>query len=429
MFNYARSDTHFLLYIYDNMRNELIQKSDPSQPEGDLIELVMKDSKEESLQRYERPRYDVQSGSGAMGWSNMLYRTPALFNREQFAVFRAAHQWRDALARQEDESVHAIMPKHVLFNIAREMPLDMPALLGCSHPMSRPFLKKKKDLLDVIKQARLAGVTGPDMKAFTSVAQPDFTGHVVKASEAERVLQISPNSGGADYAIGQSSRSDSLARVQMSRFWGPTVLGIAASSMYRIQFNDDMLRLALPLPQLTAEVFEDHKVIGKAAASVPQNYAGARAEHQFVKERKPRKDDIFVVRQIGGSGKRKASDLRTPPQRASTEEDGKVPNGSLLGVNAKQQDIVDAKPDRTKEEKHQRKLERKRQKIIDSAEKQAPEDAEPFDYASAPSVLHARHSGNGRIEGVNPYAKAADAPKGMRKTQKEIPGRSFTFKR
>ena len=159
MFNYARSDTHFLLYIYDNLRNELIEKSDSSQPDGNLIEVVMNNSKEEALQRYERPLYDPQRGLGAMGWYNMLCRTPALFSREQFAVFRAVHQWRDKIARQEDESLHHIMPKHVLYSIAREMPLDMPSLLGCSHPMSNIFQKRKKDLLGVIKNAKMVGAT------------------------------------------------------------------------------------------------------------------------------------------------------------------------------------------------------------------------------------------------------------------------------
>lgn len=37
MFFYARSDTHFLLYIYDMIRNELVEKSDRSTPETDLI--------------------------------------------------------------------------------------------------------------------------------------------------------------------------------------------------------------------------------------------------------------------------------------------------------------------------------------------------------------------------------------------------------
>jgi len=425
MFNYARSDTHFLLYVYDNMRNELIEKSDPSQPEGDLIKVVMNKSKEESLQRYERPIYDVQSGTGPLGWSGMLYRTPALFNREQFAVFRAVHQWRDTLARQEDESVHVVMPKHVLFNIAREMPMDMPSLLRCSHPMSQMFQQRKKDLLGVIKHAKLIGATGPEMKNFISVGQPGTTDHVGKANEAKRI-QVFADAGGANRAIEQSSRSDSTARAQVSRFWGPTVLDDVPSPMSKVQFSDEQLQLALPIPQLTAEVFEDHKARGKVAASSAD--AGARAEHQYVKVRKPTEDHVFVVKQAGGSRKRKAFDLGNPWKRDSTEENGKVSDDLPIATNAEQQDSVGAKRRWTKEEKQQRKLEHKRQKPTGPAENEASGEVESFDYASAPSVLHAKHSINGRMEGINPYAKATDAPKGMRRTQKEVTGRSFTFK-
>lgn len=426
MFNYARSDTHFLLYAYDNLRNELIEKSGSSQPEGDMIEVVMNKSKEESLQRYESPRYDVQGGAGAMGWFTMLYRTPALFNREQFAVFRAVHQWRDALARQEDESVHVVMPKHVLFNIAREVPMDMPSLLGCSHPMSKIFQKRKKDLLEIIKHAKSVGPTGPEMKNLMSVGQFDSNDHVVKANEVKRT-QISTNVGTADRAVEQSSRSDSMARAKVSHFWGPTVFVDVSSPMPKVQLNDDKLQLALPMPELTAEVFEDHKATGKIAALMAHVDAGTRAEHQYARDKKTKEDDNFIVKQLGGSGKRKAVHLENASEPVSTEEDDKVLRASHIEAKVEQHQSVDAKPCRTKEEKQQRKLERKRQKAIGSAEKEGSKEVEPFDYASAPSVLHAKHNVNGRTEGVNPYTKASDAPKGMRKLQKEVAGKSFTF--
>ncbi|KAK4692847.1 exosome complex exonuclease RRP6, partial [Lecanoromycetidae sp. Uapishka_2] len=425
MFNYARSDTHFLLYIYDKMRNELIEGSGSSEPQGDLIEDVMNKSKEESLQRYERPKYDAQSGLGAMGWWQMLYRTPALFNREQFAVFRAVHQWRDTLARQEDESVHTVMPKHVLFNIAREIPMNMPSLLGCSHPVSRVFQKRKRDLLDVIKEAKSTGAAGPELKSFISTAHSGSTG---RSQEAEPNVNATIKPGGADHALHRYRQNTSVARAEVSRFWGSTVLEDVSSPISKTQWNDDTLRLALPLPQLTAEVFEDQTAVRKAAASVPPVDSGAQAEHQYVKDGKRKEDDVFVVKQIGGSRKRKASHLDDPRELVCRDKDGEVPNGSPTNLNSEQQESFSAKPHRTKEEKRQRRLERKQQEALGSAKRELHEESEPFDYESAPSVLHAKSNMNGKVEAVTPYAKATDAPKGMQKTQKEIPGRSFTFK-
>ena len=42
MFYYARSDTHFLLYIYDHLRNELAELSAANHPDGKPIDRVIK---------------------------------------------------------------------------------------------------------------------------------------------------------------------------------------------------------------------------------------------------------------------------------------------------------------------------------------------------------------------------------------------------
>lgn len=55
LFDYARADTHFLLYVYDKMRNELLEKSDLSDLEKNKIHDVQEKSKEYALQRYEHP--------------------------------------------------------------------------------------------------------------------------------------------------------------------------------------------------------------------------------------------------------------------------------------------------------------------------------------------------------------------------------------
>ena len=64
LFEYARADTHFLLYVYDNMRNELVEKSDFSNPERNKVQEVLQKSKETALQRYEHPIYDTELGLG-----------------------------------------------------------------------------------------------------------------------------------------------------------------------------------------------------------------------------------------------------------------------------------------------------------------------------------------------------------------------------
>ena len=450
MFNYARSDTHFLLYIYDNLRNELIENSNTADPEGDLVETVLEHSKEEALQRYEIPVYDAQRGLGASGWYHMLYRNPALFSREQFAVFKAVHQWRDEVARQEDESLHHVMSKNALFNIAREMPLDMPSLLGCSHPMSQIFRRRMKELLDVIKEAKDVGISGQEMKDELA----DLS-KFVRPFYAVRPQKNKMDQRNADTAAAKEDERASeglmlnnlLARAHNSGFWGSTISEPGETSRYSVaQSYNENLRLALPLPKLSAEIFEDPKSTRTAASGVLQTDASARAEHQYIKDREIKKDDIFIVKQAGGSRKRKAADMINAPEPISPKQDEEITRGvdgdggetdvQPSRSNVDEQIEVNRQPQMTAEHKHLRRMEKKRLKKERSlaeaagvASSQEHGELEAFDYSKAQSLLHApRENGNDMKGGVNPYNKSRNVPKGMRKSKKEVGGRSLTFK-
>lgn len=442
MFNYARSDTHFLLYVYDNMRNELIDKSKTSQEDGDLIEYVMNRSKEETLQRYERPFYDTQRGSGPMGWYNMLCRTPALFNREQFAVFRAVHQWRDQIAREEDESVHVIMPKHVLYNIAREMPADIPALLGCSHPITKGLKNRKSEILAIIKKAIRLGYKGPDMKELMQTLQPMTADRLSKANGVELVA---PALAVVKTVLPSQSQRHSnrlLAQSSESRFWGSTI-PINMDREAIIAEPGKTLCLALPMPRLTAEIFEDTTAAGANANEQSQTSPGARADHQYVKDRKAKVEEVFIVKHAGGPRKRKATDSNgTPiamypkPERiaAGNSQEHAEEVDTILAINNEKQQNENARVSgETTEEKRARRLRTKRLKKEQGNEdkrSQRPREVEPFDYANAPSILHAHRDSNRMVRGqeINPYTKSSDAPKGIRTAKREQEGKSFTFK-
>ena len=450
MFNYARSDTHFLLYVYDNLRNELIENSNTADPEGDLIETVLEHSKEEALQRYEIPTYDAQRGLGASGWYHMLYRNPALFSREQFAVFKAVHQWRDDVARQEDESVHHVMTKNALFNIAREMPLDMPSLLGCSHPMSQIFRRRMKELLGLVKEAKDVGTSGREMKDeladLSKFVQPFYAVRPQKNRLDQKIADTTAAKEDERASEGLML-NNLLARADSSGFWGATISEPRETSQYSVpQSYNENLRLALPLPQLSAEIFEDPKATRTAAREVPQTDASARAEHQYIKDRGVKKDDVFIVKQAGGSRKRKAADVINAPEPISPRQDEEIAaeaDGDSGEVdvqpsksNADEQIEISRQPQMTAEQKHLKRMEKKRLKKEKSlaeaagvASSQEQGELEAFDYSKAQSLLHApRENGNNMKGGVNPYNKSRDVPKGMRKTKTEVGGRSLTFK-
>ena len=113
MLLYARSDTHFLLYIYDSLRNALIApRTPPSQhpSQAPLLEVV-KRSSDTALRTYVREVYDAVGGTGAGGWDSLIRkwnRSSSIGGGVPAAVFKAVHAWRDAVAREEDESTRSV---------------------------------------------------------------------------------------------------------------------------------------------------------------------------------------------------------------------------------------------------------------------------------------------------------------------------------
>lgn len=121
MMFYARADTHFLLFIYDSLRNALIARASrtpsPSVEGGEegtpkpnpqrAIRQVLDLSAETALRLHSRITYDVEKGQGHMGWANMakklLGKNESLDAPVGYA-FKRLHHWRDTLARQLDES-------------------------------------------------------------------------------------------------------------------------------------------------------------------------------------------------------------------------------------------------------------------------------------------------------------------------------------
>ena len=442
MFNYARSDTHFLLYVYDNMRNELIDKSMLSQADGNLVDAVLEDSKKEALQRYERPFYDTERGSGPTGWYYMLVRTPALFTKEQFAVFRAVHHWRDSLARKEDESLNAIMSKTALFNIAREMPMDMPSLLGCSHPISAILRLHAGELLGKIRQAKIAGAHGPEMKELLDSQSSAFGEKSISNKPLGSIVPTMNSMVSRQTIPLRRSLSDTTLRTNNSHFWGSTFLDGASQKGTKYP-RPQNLRLALPLPQLTAEIFTSTSSGLNNTAAEPLDQPGPRAEHQYVKDRKPTESDVFVVKEMGGSRKRKSEQVEDPPEKQHLQH--RAVSSIEAGTADSQYDEMEISLSVTDEarlarEKAERRAERKVQKKLEKEQRKAEEaqrlngtneEAEVFDYASAPSVLHANKDNvdrPGSKKPFQPYSKSLDAPKSMRKSNKEIAGKSITFR-
>nr|GME08732.1 protein RRP6-like 2 [Ipomoea batatas] len=117
MVRYAREDTHYLLYIYDVMRKQLLElPTDTESSDSPLVE-VYKRSYDICMQMYEK---ELLTDSSYLHIYGLL---GAGLNAQQLAIVAGLCEWRDAIARAEDESTGYILPNRTLIEIAKQMPL------------------------------------------------------------------------------------------------------------------------------------------------------------------------------------------------------------------------------------------------------------------------------------------------------------------
>ncbi|KAJ5601831.1 hypothetical protein N7510_011365 [Penicillium lagena] len=386
MFDYARSDTHYLLYIYDILRNELVESSTKA---ANHIDYVLERSKIEALQRYERPVYDAANGLGPGGWYDQLSRNPGVLPKEQFAVFKAVHQWRDEVARAEDEGWQCVFPKHMLFKLAQTMPLDMGVLLRTLSPVTPITKERAHDLLEVIKKAKSEGANGPEWRDVAPPPKP-----LAKAVAA--VLQP------------ESTDFPAAERYETSQFWGNVLEAYEspAPPTYSLVAAAEALRLSLPLPPMPSTVSQAREKLSTTAKPPPPTIPAPA----------PEEPKIFTVKELGGPRKRKAAPAEPTEQAASTPDELLVESGN--------------EPESTEK---RRKKSHKDKKSKKSAQTDSqPENEEiPFDYGAAESVFNAAPAqlpSRRQKKHFNPYAKAMDAPSGARKQNREIQGKSHTFR-
>ncbi|KAK9478520.1 ribonuclease H-like domain-containing protein [Lipomyces japonicus] len=133
MEDYARSDTHFLLNIYDQMRIELLEGQSKEK-----IESVLQSSRAIAASRYEREEYDEESGKGRTGWKSIMTKFSVQPKDRDLVI--ALNKWRDVTARRLDEGVQYLMSNYAIFMLARARPRD-------AHGVARALGKHQSEIL------------------------------------------------------------------------------------------------------------------------------------------------------------------------------------------------------------------------------------------------------------------------------------------
>lgn len=144
MLQYARADTHFLLYIYDRLRNDLLSKGNHG-PE--LLRNVYERGKELCLKRYEKPQFSDTSHL------SVLRKSRSTFTARQMLAFKEMYAWRDRISRDLDESVGYVLPNNLMIRIAEYLPREPQGITALCNPIPPLVKKYLSDIHTIILKA------------------------------------------------------------------------------------------------------------------------------------------------------------------------------------------------------------------------------------------------------------------------------------
>ncbi|CAI2342527.1 unnamed protein product [Caenorhabditis sp. 36 PRJEB53466] len=141
MLNYAREDTHYLLYLYDMLREELLR-----QEEKELAE-VYSECTDLCMRVYKKPVFNPK------GYMTDLKFRFTLNSRQDYALTHL-YRWRDLIARAEDESPQFVLPNHMLLALSETLPRDVGGIYACCNPLPHFVKQRTGDIFKIIVEAR-----------------------------------------------------------------------------------------------------------------------------------------------------------------------------------------------------------------------------------------------------------------------------------
>nr|KAF6505006.1 exosome component 10 [Rousettus aegyptiacus] len=145
MLNYARDDTHYLLYIYDKMRLELWERGN-GQPVQ--LQVVWQRSRDICLKKFIKPIFTDES------YLELYRKQKKHLNTQQLTAFQLLFAWRDKTARREDESYGYVLPNHMMLKIAEELPKEPQGIIACCNPVPPLVRQQINEMHLLIQQAR-----------------------------------------------------------------------------------------------------------------------------------------------------------------------------------------------------------------------------------------------------------------------------------
>ena len=338
MLNYARSDTHFLLHIYECLRAHPAMSTV-------LLHEIRKCSADTAKQVYEHVGYDAEQGEGSSSWRRLAEKTgkaqlwglniaaptkPSsvnLVSKINFEVFKAVHQWRDRIARIEDESQQYLLPNSALIAIS-DLPPKSLTELGkiIGHTLKGNSLRSRKDEL-------LSTIIGAISKVDVDFKETRLTGDETNSGlKSSSEITIPTNNSSAN--VPSSSILYPFSAPRTAAVAWP--LSSSASALFPEALNQRLIRSAFG-HDVTAKVHRELKeqmntILSQASASTIDAFSIGHEDSEqrepgpFIKETGEGKEesardeiiDVYAGRRKPANGKKRKRN----------------PNGELLSSNA-----------------------------------------------------------------------------------------------
>lgn len=145
MLKYARQDTHYLLYIYDQLRQRLL---DQDNGQTGLLLNVIRLSTEVCKLRYNKPKVLPDAHV------KLCERSGLIFNNQQLFALKELYAWRDNIARQVDDSCGFVLPNSMMLKIAEKLPGDKQGILDCCNSVPSFVRQNIDEIQQFILKAR-----------------------------------------------------------------------------------------------------------------------------------------------------------------------------------------------------------------------------------------------------------------------------------
>lgn len=180
MLQYAKDDTHYLLQVFDCMRADLWKCQG-----RDGLQACLNASRKTCLKRYEKEPFWPLGYRKLLDGARGVAPKASALSEIQDAAMAALWNWRDRVAREQDESVDYIMANSELLRLGMRLPSSEAELEDCE-PLSESVRARSSELLAIISAQTDFGPAAMEAAPVSPVARKKGMGGSVGGGILDR---------------------------------------------------------------------------------------------------------------------------------------------------------------------------------------------------------------------------------------------------